>query len=126
MTYDSLVNRGDYFSAHYLAEVFPKDLKAGLLATWKEREEEAKAAGATRRLRSSTPASTPSPCPSPRAWACAACAAPTSRSRAFFAEAAATADRGDDVRRTRLASRGRPTSTPWCCARSATTPSRRR
>ncbi|MFC8918017.1 class I SAM-dependent DNA methyltransferase [Streptomyces sp. NPDC057116] len=42
MTYDSLVNRGDYFSAHYLAEVLPKDLKTGLLQTWKEREEAAK------------------------------------------------------------------------------------
>ncbi|OKK22731.1 restriction endonuclease [Streptomyces sp. CB00455] len=42
MTYDSLVNRGDYFSAHYLAEVLPKDLKAGLLQRWKEREEAAK------------------------------------------------------------------------------------
>ncbi|MEV0524572.1 class I SAM-dependent DNA methyltransferase [Streptomyces sp. NPDC050439] len=42
MTYDSLVNRGEYFSAHYLAEVFPKDLKSGLLATWKEREDAAK------------------------------------------------------------------------------------
>ncbi|KPH98276.1 hypothetical protein OV450_0916 [Actinobacteria bacterium OV450] len=42
MTYDSLVNRGDYFSAHYLAEVLPKDLKSGLLQTWKEREEPAK------------------------------------------------------------------------------------
>ncbi|MEU9325634.1 class I SAM-dependent DNA methyltransferase [Streptomyces canus] len=42
MTYDSLVNRGDYFSAHYLAEVLPKDLKAGLLATWKDREEAAR------------------------------------------------------------------------------------
>ncbi|MEU3048844.1 class I SAM-dependent DNA methyltransferase [Streptomyces sp. NPDC006984] len=41
MTYDSLVNRGDYFSAHYLAEVLPKDLKTGLLQTWKEREEAA-------------------------------------------------------------------------------------
>ncbi|MGW2522908.1 class I SAM-dependent DNA methyltransferase [Streptomyces sp. NPDC001617] len=41
MTYDSLVNRGDYFSAHYLAEVFPKDLKSGLLTTWKDREEAA-------------------------------------------------------------------------------------
>jgi hypothetical protein len=39
MTYDSLVNRGDYFSAHYLAEVLPKDLKSGLLATWKQRED---------------------------------------------------------------------------------------
>ena len=35
MTFDSLVNRGDYFSAHYLAEVLPKDLKSGLLAEWK-------------------------------------------------------------------------------------------
>ncbi|WP_319054215.1 class I SAM-dependent DNA methyltransferase [Streptomyces europaeiscabiei] len=43
MTYDSLVNRGDYFSAHYLAEVLPKDLKSGLLATWKQREDEARA-----------------------------------------------------------------------------------
>ncbi|MFJ8145199.1 class I SAM-dependent DNA methyltransferase [Streptomyces sp. NPDC096048] len=42
MTYDSLVNRGDYFSAHYLAEVFPKDLKSGLLNIWKEREEAAR------------------------------------------------------------------------------------
>ncbi|MFJ3549904.1 class I SAM-dependent DNA methyltransferase [Streptomyces sp. NPDC090114] len=42
MTYDSLVNRGDYFSAHYLAEVLPKDLKAGLLHTWKQREDEAR------------------------------------------------------------------------------------
>ncbi|MGW1590485.1 Eco57I restriction-modification methylase domain-containing protein [Streptomyces sp. NPDC002386] len=41
MTYDSLVNRGDYFSAHYLAEVLPKDLKSGLLADWKQREEDA-------------------------------------------------------------------------------------
>ncbi|MFI1153577.1 class I SAM-dependent DNA methyltransferase [Streptomyces sp. NPDC020817] len=44
MTYDSLVNRGDYFSAHYLAEVLPKDLKSGLLQTWKEREEAARPA----------------------------------------------------------------------------------
>ncbi|WP_225849912.1 class I SAM-dependent DNA methyltransferase [Streptomyces sp. HPF1205] len=41
MTYDSLVNRGDYFSAHYLAEVLPKDLRSDLLQKWKEREEEA-------------------------------------------------------------------------------------
>ncbi|WP_351234623.1 class I SAM-dependent DNA methyltransferase [Streptomyces sp. NPDC002133] len=46
MTYDSLVNRGDYFSAHYLAEVLPKDLKSGLLAQWKQREEDT--AGAER------------------------------------------------------------------------------
>ncbi|MEU0955462.1 class I SAM-dependent DNA methyltransferase [Streptomyces niveus] len=42
MTYDSLVNRGDYFSAHYLAEVLMRDLKSGLLQAWKEREEAAK------------------------------------------------------------------------------------
>ncbi|OEU96562.1 Eco57I restriction-modification methylase domain-containing protein [Streptomyces oceani] len=41
MTYDSLVNRGDYFSAHYLAEILPKDIKSGLLARWKQREEAA-------------------------------------------------------------------------------------
>ncbi|WP_329531878.1 hypothetical protein OG568_14740 [Streptomyces sp. NBC_01450] len=41
MTYDSLVNHGDYLSAHYLAEVLPKDLKSkeGLLARWAETEE---------------------------------------------------------------------------------------
>ncbi|MGW7350836.1 class I SAM-dependent DNA methyltransferase [Streptomyces sp. NPDC054784] len=49
MTYDSLVNHGDYLSAHYLAEVLPKDLKAkdGLLARWagtEERERRAHAA----------------------------------------------------------------------------------
>ncbi|MGW4244582.1 hypothetical protein ACWELQ_18985, partial [Nocardia sp. NPDC004722] len=42
MRLDSLVNRGDYFSAHYLAEVLPKDLKKkdGLLAAWTEREKQ--------------------------------------------------------------------------------------
>ncbi|KOU61620.1 hypothetical protein ADK57_27285 [Streptomyces sp. MMG1533] len=42
MTYDSLVNHGDYLSAHYLAEILPKDLKAkdGLLARWAAAEEE--------------------------------------------------------------------------------------
>ncbi|GAB2445559.1 hypothetical protein GCM10027187_08720 [Streptosporangium sandarakinum] len=40
MSFDSIVNRGDYFSAHYLAEVLPKDLKrsGGLLSRWNERE----------------------------------------------------------------------------------------
>ncbi|GIH72625.1 class I SAM-dependent DNA methyltransferase [Sphaerimonospora thailandensis] len=40
MSFDSLVNRGDYFSAHYLAEVLPKDLKksGGLFARWNEQE----------------------------------------------------------------------------------------
>ncbi|WP_305779782.1 hypothetical protein [Nocardia nova] len=42
MRLDSLVNRGDYFSAHYLAEVLPKDLKKkdGLLSRWAEREKQ--------------------------------------------------------------------------------------
>ncbi|MEV6769687.1 hypothetical protein AB0N05_13770 [Nocardia sp. NPDC051030] len=42
MRLDSLVNRGDYFSAHYLAEVLPKDLKKkdGLLARWTEQEKQ--------------------------------------------------------------------------------------
>lgn len=46
MTYDSLVNHGDYLSAHYLAEVLPKDLKAkdGLLAGWATAEDEARRA----------------------------------------------------------------------------------
>lgn len=52
MTYDSLVNHGDYLSAHYLAEVLPKDLKAkdGLLTRWaaaEERERRAHAAAVT-------------------------------------------------------------------------------
>ncbi|WP_412518600.1 class I SAM-dependent DNA methyltransferase [Actinomadura madurae] len=44
MTYDSIVNRGDYFSAHYLAEVLPKELKKkdGLLARWAEAEKDGK------------------------------------------------------------------------------------
>ncbi|MEV4251832.1 class I SAM-dependent DNA methyltransferase [Spirillospora sp. NPDC049652] len=41
MTYDSLVNRGEYFSAHYLAEVLPNELKKkdGVRARWAAREE---------------------------------------------------------------------------------------
>ncbi|WP_042171229.1 restriction endonuclease [Streptomyces sp. NBRC 110035] len=60
MTYDSLVNRGDYFSAHYLAEVLPKDLKSGLLQAWKDREEAAKPpAGGTTAEADALDASTP-------------------------------------------------------------------
>ncbi|MGI5324454.1 Eco57I restriction-modification methylase domain-containing protein [Actinomadura nitritigenes] len=40
MRLDSLVNRGDYFSAHYLAEVLPKEIKRGLLARWTEEEKD--------------------------------------------------------------------------------------
>ncbi|MFC4909885.1 class I SAM-dependent DNA methyltransferase [Actinomadura gamaensis] len=41
MTYDSLVNRGEYFSAHYLAEVLPNELKKkdGIRARWAARED---------------------------------------------------------------------------------------
>ncbi|MFC8422625.1 class I SAM-dependent DNA methyltransferase [Streptomyces sp. NPDC057236] len=55
MTYDSLVNRGDYFSAHYLAEVLPKDLKAGLLNTWKQREDEARSRAEAEARRAAEP-----------------------------------------------------------------------
>jgi hypothetical protein len=43
MSYDSLVNRGEYLSAHYLAEVLPKDLKKkdGLPARWTDQEKAA-------------------------------------------------------------------------------------
>ncbi|MFD0902089.1 class I SAM-dependent DNA methyltransferase [Actinomadura sediminis] len=40
MRLDSLVNRGDYFSAHYLAEVLPKDIKRGLRARWTDEEKD--------------------------------------------------------------------------------------
>ena len=40
MSYDSITNRGDYLSPHYLAEVLPRDLKkqGSLRARWAERE----------------------------------------------------------------------------------------
>ena len=42
MSYDSLTNRGDYLSPHYLAEVLPRELakKGGLRAQWAERDKE--------------------------------------------------------------------------------------
>ena len=42
MTYDSLTNRGDYLSPHYLAEVLPRELakKGGLRTQWAERDKE--------------------------------------------------------------------------------------
>ncbi|MGD0560262.1 MAG: DNA methyltransferase, partial [Streptosporangiaceae bacterium] len=41
MSYDSLTNRGDYLSPHYLAEVLPRELakKDGLRSRWAERED---------------------------------------------------------------------------------------
>ncbi|MDA8370389.1 MAG: class I SAM-dependent DNA methyltransferase [Nocardiopsaceae bacterium] len=40
MAFDSIVNRGDFFSAHFLAEVLPKELKGkdGPFRRWTERE----------------------------------------------------------------------------------------
>src|SRR5215470_12953935 len=40
MSYDSITNRGDYLSPHYLAEVLPRDLKkpGSLRARWAERD----------------------------------------------------------------------------------------
>jgi hypothetical protein len=42
MSYDSLTNRGDYLSPHYLAEVLPRELakKDGLRSQWAERDQE--------------------------------------------------------------------------------------
>jgi hypothetical protein len=42
MSYDSLTNRGDYLSPHYLAEVLPRELakKDGLRTRWAERDKE--------------------------------------------------------------------------------------
>ncbi|WKV71345.1 class I SAM-dependent DNA methyltransferase [Streptomyces sp. PCS3-D2] len=86
MTYDSLVNRGDYFSAHYLAEVFPKDLKSGLLAAWKTREEEAKSSD------SADLEPDPDALPVTPRLGLRALRRPYFRTRAFFAEAAAGQD----------------------------------
>ncbi|WP_326768335.1 class I SAM-dependent DNA methyltransferase [Streptomyces sp. NBC_01591] len=87
MTYDSLVNRGDYFSAHYLAEVFPKDLKSGLLAAWKTREEEAKSS-----FSDSEQEPDPDALPVTPRLGLRALRRPYFRTRAFFAEAAVTPD----------------------------------
>lgn len=86
MTYDSLVNRGDYFSAHYLAEVFPKDLKSGLLAAWKSREEEAKSSD------SADQEPDPEALPVTPRLGLRALRRPYFRTRAFFAEAAVAHD----------------------------------
>ncbi|MGW0773974.1 class I SAM-dependent DNA methyltransferase [Streptomyces sp. NPDC002835] len=91
MTYDSLVNRGDYFSAHYLAEVFPKDLKSGLLAKWKEREEEAKTAAAADATAEETESAADALPVTPR-LGLRALRRPYFKSRAYFADAA-----GDDT-----------------------------
>ncbi|MEU6555033.1 class I SAM-dependent DNA methyltransferase [Streptomyces sp. NPDC046915] len=85
MSYDSLVNRGDYFSAHYLAEVFPKDLKSGLLATWKEREDAADRAAEGKEPEEDTLPVTPR-------LGLRELRRPYFRARAFFAEAAAEPD----------------------------------
>ncbi|WP_042280820.1 Eco57I restriction-modification methylase domain-containing protein [Nocardiopsis alba] len=38
MSYDSVINRGEYFSDHYLVEVLPKTLKKGIFKEWAELE----------------------------------------------------------------------------------------
>ncbi|MET8832916.1 class I SAM-dependent DNA methyltransferase [Micromonospora sp. NPDC004540] len=38
MSFESLSNRGEYLSAHYLAEILPTTLKGGLLKQWTEQE----------------------------------------------------------------------------------------
>ncbi|MDG4839852.1 class I SAM-dependent DNA methyltransferase [Micromonospora sp. WMMD967] len=38
MSFESLTNRGEYLSAHYLAEILPTTLKGGLLKQWTEDE----------------------------------------------------------------------------------------
>ncbi|MEU8405638.1 class I SAM-dependent DNA methyltransferase [Micromonospora sp. NPDC048842] len=38
MSFESLTNRGEYLSAHYLAEILPTTLKGGLLKQWAEQE----------------------------------------------------------------------------------------
>ncbi|WBC08371.1 class I SAM-dependent DNA methyltransferase [Micromonospora sp. WMMA1947] len=38
MSFEALTNRGEYLSAHYLAEILPTTLKSGLLKQWAERE----------------------------------------------------------------------------------------
>ncbi|MEB8339426.1 class I SAM-dependent DNA methyltransferase [Streptomyces endophyticus] len=91
MTYDSLVNQGDYFSAHYLAEILPKDLKSGLLATWKEREDEAKAAADAADSAEESGGTEEALPVTPRAGL-RGLRRDYFKARSFFAEAAATAD----------------------------------
>ncbi|GAA1376676.1 class I SAM-dependent DNA methyltransferase [Catellatospora chokoriensis] len=38
MSFDAITNRGEYLSAHYLAEVLPDTLKRGLLKRWTEEQ----------------------------------------------------------------------------------------
>ncbi|MEV0002639.1 class I SAM-dependent DNA methyltransferase [Micromonospora sp. NPDC050980] len=38
MSFEALTNRGEYLSAHYLAEILPTTLKGGQLKQWAERE----------------------------------------------------------------------------------------
>lgn len=53
MSFESLINSGEYFSAHYLAEVLPKDLKGkgGLIEQWSRLEKEKSPRGRLRGLR---------------------------------------------------------------------------
>jgi hypothetical protein len=45
---DSLTNRGEYLSAHYLAEVLPTSLRGGVLKQWADEEHHSKETPRTR------------------------------------------------------------------------------
>lgn len=102
MTYDSLVNHGDYLSAHYLAEVLPKDLKAkdGLLTRWAAAEDEARHRHATAvaeaKRQGGDPAAVPPRARTPREGL-RALHGPYFAGRASFAEDAETLARPDAV-----------------------------
>ncbi len=92
---------------HYLAEVLPKDLKSGLLSTWKKREEEAKrareAATAEGAADSAVPSRAPDALPvTPRAGL-RELRRPYFRARSFFAarqgqdDSGSVAAGGDDT-----------------------------
>ncbi|MFX0594944.1 class I SAM-dependent DNA methyltransferase [Melissospora conviva] len=42
MSFESLTNRGEYLSAHYVAEILPTTLKGGLVKQWSDREKAGK------------------------------------------------------------------------------------
>ncbi|MEU4643971.1 class I SAM-dependent DNA methyltransferase [Micromonospora sp. NPDC023814] len=55
MSFESLTNRGEYLSAHYLAEILPTTLKGGLLKQWAEREKSGEQTPRTRLRRMRRP-----------------------------------------------------------------------
>ncbi|MEV4665448.1 class I SAM-dependent DNA methyltransferase [Micromonospora echinofusca] len=55
MSFESLTNRGEYLSAHYLAEILPTTLKVSLLKQWAEREKSGEQTPRTRLRRMRRP-----------------------------------------------------------------------